>query len=327
MGENSSISWTHHTFNPWWGCTRVSPGCTNCYAETFANRVGIKWGPQAERRLFGDKHWNEPLKWNREAEKAGERRRVFCASMADVFEDRPELTAERRKLWALIERTPALDWLLLTKRPENMGWMTPGGWASGWPENVWAMTSVENQEVAAQRILHLLELPAVVHGLSIEPLLGPLDLRRIEVVAPSTFGPGVYLDALTGHLIGPDDMLANRIKWVIVGGESGHGARPMHPSWVRSLRDQCAAAGVAFFFKQWGEWRSWEPGLRGVVKHISARDGAIGSEATYVGVVRDGKAAIERRCDTVPIVKVGKGVAGRTLYDRTWDEMPEVSRG
>lgn len=252
MGKNSSISWTDHTFNPWWGCTRVSRGCEKCYAETFAKRVGVKWGPQAERRFFGEKHWNEPLKWNREAEKSGERRRVFCASMADVFEDRPELIDERLKLWALIDKTPNLDWLLLTKRSENMAWMAPAHWSPRWPGNVWAMTSVENQEVAAKRILHLLEVPAVVHGLSVEPLLGPLNLRRIEVVTPSTFGPGVYLDALTGHLVGPDDMLANRINWVIVGGESGGTARPFDLAWARVLVAQGREAGTAIFLKQVG---------------------------------------------------------------------------
>jgi protein gp37 len=228
MGKDSAIQWTHHTFNPWWGCTRVSPGCTNCYAETFARRVGVKWGPQAERRVFGDKHWNEPLKWNREAEKAGERRRVFCASMADVFEDRPELEAERAKLWLLIAQTPSLDWLLLTKRPEKMSWMAPPHWSPRWPSNVWAMTTVEDQQRAEERLPALKAIPAVVRGLSVEPLLGPLVLD------------------LAG------------ISWVIVGGESGHGARPFDLAWARSIVNQCQEAQVPVFVKQLGA-QPWAP--------------------------------------------------------------------
>jgi len=124
--KSTEIAWTHSTWNPWWGCTKVSPGCKRCYAETFAKRVGFKvWGQDGERRAFGNKHWAEPLRWNAEAEKAGERRRVFCASMADVFEDHSVAIAERPRLWSLIERTPMLDWLLLTKRPENVDLLGP----------------------------------------------------------------------------------------------------------------------------------------------------------------------------------------------------------
>ena len=118
MGKNSSIEWTDHTFNPWWGCARVSPGCNNCYAEAWARRVGENiWGAKQDRRVFGEKHWGEPLKWNAEAQEQELRRRVFCASMADVFELRSDLDPWRDRLWALIDQTPWLDWLLLTKRP------------------------------------------------------------------------------------------------------------------------------------------------------------------------------------------------------------------
>src|SRR5712671_6808752 len=121
MAKNSSIEWTDHTFNPWWGCSKVSPGCNNCYAETWAKRVGEKiWGKDEPRRFFTDKHWDEPLKWNDEALSSGTRRRVFCASMADVFEQRTDLNPWRARLWKLTEETPKLDWLLLTKRPENI---------------------------------------------------------------------------------------------------------------------------------------------------------------------------------------------------------------
>src|SRR5947208_2303347 len=120
MGRYSSIEWTHHTFNPWWGCQKVSAACDNCYAEIWAKRTGQDlWGSTAERRLFGEKHWSEPIRWHQEASLAGRRERVFCASMADVFERRADLNEERRRLWKVIERTPSLDWLLLTKRPQN----------------------------------------------------------------------------------------------------------------------------------------------------------------------------------------------------------------
>lgn len=238
MGENSKIEWTHHTFNPWWGCTRVSPGCEHCYAEAFAKRVGYKWGPKAERRLFGDKHWNDPLRWNRDAEKGGVRRRVFCASMADVFEDRLELCDPRKRLWQLIEQTPFLDWLILSKRPENMARLAPEEWCDGWPDNVWAMTTVEDQARADSRVPLLHAVPARVRGLSVEPLLGPVRL------------------SLSG------------ISWVIVGGESGHGARKMDPEWVRAIRGQCLGEGVAFHFKQWGEYDA--KGVR-VGKSIAGR--------------------------------------------------------
>lgn len=221
MSQQSTIEWTDHTFNPW-GCVKVSTGCKHCYAETLADRYGHNvWGVHAHRRFFGDHHWQEPLKWNRVAAQLRRRARVFCASMADVFEDNPTLETERTKLWDLIAETPWLDWQLLTKRPENMLRMAP--WSGQWPNNVWAGTSVENQEAADTRISHLINVPAVVRFLSCEPLLGPLD----------------DLD-LTG------------IHWLIAGGESGAKHRFCDPAWVRALRDRCQALHVAFFFKQWG---------------------------------------------------------------------------
>ncbi len=225
VGQNSAIEWTDHTFNPWWGCSKVSPGCQYCYAETLSNRYGHAiWGVHKTRRTFGEKHWQEPLKWHRRAQECGRRMRVFCASMADVFEDNQSIADEREKLWLLIAETPMLDWLLLSKRPENMCRFAP--WQDVWPANVWAMTSVENQVEAEKHIPTLLHVPARLHGLSVEPLLGPIDLSN-------------WLPA---------------IQWVIVGGESGPHARPMDPDWVRQIRDQCVAGGVAFFFKQWGAW-------------------------------------------------------------------------
>lgn len=230
MAKNSHIEWTNHTFNPWWGCEKVSPACDNCYAELWAKRVGFKlWGKQSARRFFTDSHWREPLKWNQDAAATGTRARVFCASMADVFERRSLLNRERVRLWNLIEQTPHLDWLLLTKRPQHILSMTP--WSNSWPANVWIGTSVENQRLAELRLPYLLSVPAAVRFLSCEPLLGPLDLRL-------WFNHPSY----------------RPIDWVIAGGESGGNSRPMHPDWITELLDQCREADVPFHFKQWGHW-------------------------------------------------------------------------
>ena len=178
MGKDSKISWTNHTFSPWWGCAKVATGCANCYAEGLAARFGTQWGPRADRRFFGDKHWAEPLKWNRAAEKAGVRARVFCSSMADVFEDRRDLDDQRVRLWKLIEATPALDWLLLTKRPQNILSMLPPTWVASPRANVWMGTTVCTQPDAEKNIIWLLRTPAAVHFLSCEPLLESLDLSK-----------------------------------------------------------------------------------------------------------------------------------------------------
>lgn len=238
MGVETAISWCSHTFNPWWGCVKVSPACQHCYAETFSKRVGQKvWGIDAPRRFFGPKHWNEPLKWNRDAIKAGVRRRVFCASMADVFEDRADVRQARLDLFLTIEETPQLDWLLLTKRPENIRRLLPP-WYKGrpWP-NVWLGTTVESQEYAAPRLSELLDVEAVVHFVSCEPLLGPLDL--------SEFIPGDVFTRSEYPMVAP-------LAWVIAGAESGAHHRDSEAEWFLSLRDQCVAAGVPFHFKQWG---------------------------------------------------------------------------
>ena len=288
MGENTTISWTHHTFNPWWGCVPVSPACANCYAETFAERFpetrGL-WGKNSERRFFGEKYWSQPLKWNKKidrvfacpcgafrqqylasvpprCDKCGAqptqvRERVFCASMADVFEDRPELTPHRARLFDIIRKTPHLDWMLLTKRPENImrmllhcrdiSFSETRMMLTEWthqsnptpPANVWLGTTVENQDMADKRIPELMKIPARIRFLSCEPLLGPVGLLHIRAPFRDTIGDELYFKDL--------------IHWVICGGESGRNARPMHPAWARSLRNQCAVS-VPFHFKQWGEW-------------------------------------------------------------------------
>lgn len=232
MGKDSAIEWTHHTFNPWWGCVKVSEACDNCYAETWAKRLGEQvWGPKTERRFFSDHHWQEPLRWNKEAQAKGMRRRVFCASMADVFENRKDLIPHRLRLLELIAQTPSLDWLLLTKRIHLVKKQLPKGYS--FPANVWLGTTVENQDAANTRLPYLMEFTSPsVRFLSCEPLLGEIRL-------------GPYLQP------GPH---GTRIDWVIAGGESGAKSRPMEPDWPDLLRKQCNAASVPFHFKQWGHW-------------------------------------------------------------------------
>lgn len=220
MSEKTLIAWTDRTYNALWGCTKVSPGCANCYADTLSSRYGHDvWGKNKPRREFGEKHWNEPLKWNAEAEKTGKRLRVFCGSMFDWSEDHPQVDAARPRIFALIKRTPWLDWQLLTKRAERIRQNLPADWGSGYP-NVWLGTSIENNDYVS-RADHLRAIPATVRFISYEPALGPLD----------------QLD-LTG------------IDWVIYGGESGSGYRKEDKQWARDMKVRCEAAGVAFFHKQ-----------------------------------------------------------------------------
>ena len=236
MGENSRIEWTHHTFNPWRGCSAVSEGCRFCYAETLAKRfpaIHGTWGVNGRRVVASEAMWRQPLKWDRDAAKAGERRRVFCASMADVFERLPDGHPDKEaivcafvRLRDTIKETPALDWLLLTKRPENVNLFLSG---SVWPRNAWLGVSVENQEMADKRIPILLDLKRYydipVAFLSVEPMLGAVRLP-------------------------PDYLALGKGGWCIVGGESGAKARPMEWPWAGDLFRQCRDSGVPFFMKQ-----------------------------------------------------------------------------
>lgn len=228
MARDSSIEWTDHTFNPWWGCTKVSPACDHCYAEGLARRYGYSvWGPGTGIRVLSEQHWREPFRWNVAAQRAGVRQRVFCASMADVFEGKRDQAVLRTRLWRLIEQTPSLDWLLLTKRPGKVAKLVP--WRDTWPPNVWIGTTVETQDWAEKRLPELCNLPAIVRFVSAEPLLEPIDLK-----------PFLHGD--------------HKIDWVIVGGESGASARQTDPAWLRQIRHQCRVSRVPFFFKQWGTW-------------------------------------------------------------------------
>lgn len=216
MGKKTDIEWCDSTFNPWWGCQKVSPGCAHCYAEVLAKRTGNdSWGNKP-RKFFDDLHWAKPLHWNQQAAKLGVPRRVFCASMADLLEDRPDLEAPRNRVIGMIEETPWLDWLILTKRPENIRRMLP----RHLPANVWLGTSAENQTYWDLRVRILLETEATVRFVSAEPLLGPIRMNGLKP------------------------------EWLVVGGESGANARPIQKEWVENLERECEE--TAFFFKQWG---------------------------------------------------------------------------
>lgn len=287
MADLSKIEWCDATLNLWWGCTKVSDGCKFCYANDWDSRyhpTESAWGPTGKRREV--KSWRSTLnKISKRAKAESRRLRVFCQSMSDTFEG-PEtmggrtvfntpgdpftnpnyaLTFKLRKELLLeIEAHPELDFLLLTKRPENVMRMTPMKWAGGLPTNLWIGTSVENRE-ALHRLDDLRNIPAAVRFVSNEPAIGNLGQVNLE-----------------------------GIHWWIAGGESGPNARPMHPDWARSLRDQCVAAEVPFFFKQWGEW-------------------------------------MPENCvppkPEVRSIRVGKARAGRLLDGREWNEFPEVANG
>ena len=310
MAEQTKIEWCHHTFNPWLGCQKVSPGCDNCYAEGWAKRSGlVKWGPGEKRIRTSDAYWKQPLKWDAAAKRADVRAKVFCASLADVF-DNAVSPAWRADLWRLIQATKHLDWLLLTKRPQNIAKMLPANeWEDGW-SNVWLGTTAENQEEANRRIPHLLAAPAAKRFLSCEPLSGPVGLSPWLGGEKITLSIGSHWTEKTGDV--------SDIDWVICGGESGPKARPMHPDWARSLRDQCHAAGVAFHFKQWGEWTPGEnvKRQRGTVPvaHWFDEKWDFGSEDLALEGTH-----IEYEHD---LYRVGKKAAGALLDGREWREFP-----
>ncbi len=246
MGEKTSIAWTTSTLNPWIGCTEVGPGCDNCYAREQDSRKRwdhgkTHWGAGVPRYRTSESNWKQPLAWNRKAEKDGLPHRVFCASLADVF-DNETSQAWRQDLWHLILMTPNLSWLLVTKRIGNVVKMIPGVWLDGFPSHIRLLITVCNQEEADRDIPKLLALPCK-NGLSIEPQLGPVDLRNVVMPDGDSLGIGLF-----SHREG------RGIEWCIQGGESGSAARPFDLAWARSTRDQCKAAGTAFFFKQAGSW-------------------------------------------------------------------------
>lgn len=270
MSADTKIEWCDATFNPWEGCTKVSPGCAHCYAENRNARwnggTSLNWGPGAPRRRTSAANWKLPIKWNTHASRVQlsqstyttpHRPRVFCASLADWLDEAVPVQW-LADLLSLIHATPHLDWLLLTKRPQNFEgriwrvwndcgipaacWDMVRSWSKGvQPPNVWIGTTVENQDMADTRIPILLHIPAKVRFLSCEPLLEPVYLGLLEASSPAQRERLIKMPPPMGG-----------IDWVICGGESGPNARQFHSAWARSLRDQCAAAAVPFFMKQMG---------------------------------------------------------------------------
>ncbi|OJW42493.1 MAG: hypothetical protein BGO50_01805 [Rhodanobacter sp. 67-28] len=367
MAETTEIAWCDSTFNPWMGCTAVSSACDHCYASvsTPVRRFGVLWGHGQARHRTSNANWELPRRWNalpfatctthgwrgeRRALSTPDcpgrngqadacviveaRRRVFCASLADVFDNEVD-PQWRADLLDLIDRTRNLDWLLLTKRIGNVIPMLTAHRASApdaershflteWldgcpPAHVWLGATVCNQTEADRDIPKLLAVPAAVRFLSIEPMLGAVDIRRWmgESIGASRHrlqGEGFYRCDVTGAPL-------EGIDWVIVGGESGHGARPMHPAWPRSLRDQCAAAGVPYLFKQWGNWKVESSAL-------SDRDLPSPADAkrAWLGVSGQMNApSVDDTADGCTMVNVGKRVSGRQLDGHTHDGFPVIN--
>lgn len=238
MGE-TSIEWADFTFNPWIGCTKVSRGCTFCYADRDNNHYQWNpagWGPHAPRKRTSVQNWKKPLKWNKDAEAEGVKKHVFCASLADVMDDHWSISSEwRRDLYDLVDATPNLIWMFLTKRPENLEEFTPTDWLVEFPSNVWLGISAEDQESFDKRWPVFEEairyLRAPVSFLSLEPLLEGIDISA----------------ALTSSYFGGD---TRAVDWVIAGAESGTKPRDVELDAFRDLRDQCVKADVDFFLKQ-----------------------------------------------------------------------------
>jgi protein gp37 len=307
MGANSKIEWCDHTFNPWIGCQKVSPGCDNCYAEAWANRFGVvEFGAKKERRRTSIKNWQLPTRWNRAAAykfrawrgsnspEAGfiepHGPRVLCGSLCDVFDNAvPNLW--HMELFYLIQHTPYLVWLLLTKRIGNAAEMLDRYAPQIFRRNSWLGITVCDQEEADRDIPKLLKTPATKRFLSIEPMLGVIDISP-------------WIESL---------------DWIIVGGETGAKARPMHPEWVRLIRDQCRDALTPFFFKSWGEWREPLPG--------EEYDTSKGRAQRVPAFIVDNGGAVhcfidERHEGACPMLRVGKKRAGCLLDGREHKEFP-----
>lgn len=324
MAENSKIEWCNHTMNFWIGCQEVSDACDFCYARVQNEhwKWVNGWGPDGERRRTSASNWHKLRIWNRKAGEQGVRHKVFSNSLSDFFDNHKDVSIARREAWHYIEQSPNLDFLILTKRPQNIRKMLPDPetgvkpWGDGWP-NVWLGTTVENQDEAERRIPHLLAVPATVHFLSCEPLLGYVDLHNLK-----------YKSGMDGWLSAFNDGAwpqLGRINWVIGGAESGPNARPWHPDWARSLRDQCSAADVPFFWKQNGEYAQ-EDGSRRVEPMVVAIDGTLYRpvDIAYPDGARYGEAirANHDKAHLTMMYRVGKKAAGALLDGREWREFP-----
>lgn len=320
MGAHTKIEWAHHTFNPWWGCVEQGPACDHCYARDFSRRVGFDvWGVDKPRRFFGDQHWSAPRRWNAAAKAAGERHRVFVASMGDVLERRPDLVAPRARLWDLITECDGLDWLLLTKLPWHFARMVPAEWLveGGWPPHVWPGTTVENRRELHRRVPRLLRLPSLQKFLSMEPLL--------EDVAgpPGSDARAVFTACLASGFV--DAPHTDCLTWVISGGESGPRARPTLPAWHRHVRDACIDYRVAYHFKQWGEWAPGEAAETPVLRteRVTSWDAGAGWQ---FGTLTPRQSEELHADDAPDLYRLGKKHSGRRLDGETWDQVPPEVR-
>lgn len=310
---DTTIEWTDTTWNPTTGCDRISPGCDNCYALTMAKRLkgmgSAKYQTDGDPRTSGpgfgvathEDTLNDPFTWKKP-------RKVFVNSMSDLFHARVPVEFIRR-VFEVIEATPQHTYQVLTKRASRLPKVAD---QLPWPRNLWMGVSVENQEEADRRIPALLSTPAAVRWISAEPLLGPVRLSAAWIPMPAD-----AREVTVADLLGV--ALPNRLDWVVTGGESGPGARPMHPDWACALRDQCVAAGVAFHFKQWGEWVPESMWL-----HRNTAPAAFLSAGGTTRPLVNGKPTTTpmSRGKDITIRRVGKKAAGRELDGRTWDEFP-----
>lgn len=311
MGKDSGIEWTEHTFNPWWGCVKVSAGCTYCYAEAWAKRTGgdAIWGADAGRRFFKPKHFNAPVKWNRDAGEAGRFDRVMCGSMCDIFEihENEETNARmdemRAKVWDMISITENLIWILVTKRPENACRLVPPVWYHGWPGNVWLMVTMETQNQAEKRMTWVESTPAVVRAVSAEPLVGPLNPRVFRCGRCGGSGLTSSGQSLLPCLTCRGKGVA--VDWIVAGGETGGKARPMDPEWIRDLLGFSLAYEIPFFFKQWGEW---------------APSGYKASE----GYNHGGSRTFKHEGSDEIMVRLGKKKTGKALDGKEWTQTPPI---
>lgn len=298
MGDKSKIQWTDATWNPVTGCNKVSRGCANCYAERDWKRLSENPETVYHGRAFNDVRCHEerldlPLRWRKP-------RKIFVNSMSDLFHESIPFTFIE-KVYDVMRSATHHTFQVLTKRPQRMlqffreqEQRLP--WVS--EENIWIGVSCEDQKTADERIPILLKTPACVRWVSLEPLLGPIDLTKIN----TEWGSTDALRGISGVIVHPS------LNWVVVGGESGPRARPLHPDWVRSLRDQCTSASVAFEFKQWGEW-----------KH--------GFDLEYLAETGAVRAKSQIKLNGLPMIRVGKKAAGRILDGREWNEYPSTKTG
>lgn len=335
MADNTGIEWADSTQNWWIGCTNVGPGCDHCYAEARNNKFenGENWGPGAPRRRTSIQVWNNPMRWDRDSAEFealnGRRRRVFCGSLMDIFDNAVPLDMAR-EAYAEMEKRTRLNWQPLTKRVGNVEKRIPEHWARAWPSHIGLMITVVNQEEADRDIRKLLDLKKRFNipwvGLSMEPLLGEVNLGRLR----HPVHVGHTYDALTGYVFDPDGRITGRefepVDWVIVGGETGEEARPMHPQWAESLIFQCRDAEVPVLFKQWGDWRpgSTRPGdAPGTAETVILTDGS------RCGLDQESAFKLDRELDGIfsrlkPTImtKSGKEATGRVIGGETVTEYP-----